>query len=187
MDNELLFFFISILTVFLYRIVLSILLLSRKIYLIDEKFYVALLYVSIVDIIVLAARSIITGFILIALTPIVLTLFVAFCPIRVFWIINGVELSQATFYNSLRELDEKYDDLTVLSSKIRFLKKKGEKRTLLVFRNVDYNEQQLLLNKVKSICIDECKKSNKREVLSLIIYLLLVLLALLGIVLVLFL
>ena len=157
-DISILFFCIVMIIMFAYRILLSIRLLSKKRFIIDEKYYVAFLYTSLVGILVLFTDWLIVGCILFLLVPLVTTLYVTFAKSRVYWIVNGYELTESTFVNKLISYDEKFNDVAYRLSKIK-----------LEFSNVEYQEKEDLLKLVINLCKEKCKVSNKVEVKSIII------------------
>lgn len=186
MDKELLFFFISIFTLATYRMILSICLLKRKIFLMDEKFYVGLFYISLVDILVILLKNITVGIILVLLLPFVLTIYIAFSKSRVYWIINGYNISPSTFNNSFKEINSKYEDLKYTYQNVRFLLKKDEKKTKIVIECKDFKEKEAIKNKIIVICKENCKETNKIELIPLIISIFCQLGCLIGIMIVLF-
>lgn len=174
-DKSILFFCIVIIAVFIYRIILSILLLSKKKNMIDEKFYIALLYVSLVGILVLFTNWLIVGFILILILPIVLTLYISFSPTRIYWIINGFNISESTFVNKLVQTDDKYKKTSYRVNKVRLTKKKKENKIKLEFLNVKYQEKEELLKIINNTINENTNKSNKKELFSLLGSILLIL------------
>lgn len=168
-DKSIIFFCIVMIIMFAYRILLSIRLLSKKRFIIDEKYYVAFLYTSLVGILVLFTDWLIVGFILFLLVPLVTTLYVTFAKSRIYWIVNGYELTESTFVNKLISYDEKFNDVAYRLSKIKFNKKKSETKIKLEFSNVEYQEKEELLKLVVNLCKEKCKVSNKVEVKSIII------------------
>lgn len=185
-DKSILFFSISMILIFFYRIVLSIQLLSKKKHLIDEKYYIAMFYSSLVGVLVLFTDWLIVGIILFLLLPIVLTLYVSFAPTRKYWIINGYEITESTFVNSLIQYDEKFADSKYRISKVKISRKIKEKMTRLDFLNLKYEEKEKLLKLIIDICDKNCKKSNKKEIGSIVFNSFFILVLLLFIVFVLF-
>ncbi len=169
MDKELLFFFISIFTLVTYRMILSILFLKKKLFLMDEKFYVGLFYISLVDILVIIFKNITIGIILVILLPFALALYVAFSKSRIYWIINGYEISPATFNNSFKEINSKYEDLKYTYQNVRFLLKKDEKKTKVVIDCKEFYEKEAIVGRINYICKNKIEKANKREIVPLII------------------
>lgn len=175
-DRSLLFLLIIVIVLCIYRVIVSILLLTRKKYIIDEKFYIAFLYYSLVGILVFFTDWLIVGIILACILPIILTLYVAFAPSRKYWIINGNNLTESTFMNKLIEYDNKLQDVNYRKDHFRFSRKKDEKRTKIEFINYKYDEKEKLLNIVKQILKANVTKSNKKEIKILISYCILILL-----------
>ena len=168
-DKSILFFSISMMLIFFYRIFLSIQLLLKKKYLIDEKYYIAMFYSSLVGILVLFSDWLVVGIILFLLLPIVLTLYVSFAPTRKYWIINGYEITESTFVNNLIIYDEKFANSTYRINRVKISRKIKEKMTRLDFVNLKYEEKEQLLKLIIDICRKNCKKANKKEVISIII------------------
>ena len=131
--------------------------------------YLSFCYTSLVGILVLFTDWLIVGFILFLLVPLVTTLYVTFAKSRVYWIVNGYELTESTFVNKLISYDEKFNDVAYRLSKIKFNKKKSETKIKLEFSNVEYQEKEELLKLVVNLCKEKCKVSNKVEVKSIII------------------
>ncbi len=123
-DESILFFTIIMSIVFLYRIILSVLFLLKKKYLLDEKFYISIFYYSLVGILVLFTNWIIAGVILCVLLPVILTLYISFAPTRIYWIVNGFNLTEGTFINELIAHDSHFENAAYRTNKIRFIKKK---------------------------------------------------------------
>ena len=168
-DKSILFFSISMILIFLYRIVLSVQLLLKKKFLIDEKYYIAVFYSSLIGVMVLFSDWLIAGIILFLLLPIVLTLYVSFAPTRKYWIINGYEITESTFVNGLIQYDEKFANSKYRINKVKISRKVKEKMTRLDFSNIKYEEKERLLKLIIEICDKNCKKSNKKEVGSIVI------------------
>lgn len=175
-DYGILFFCILMICISLYRIIVSILLLCKKKYIIDEKYYISFFYLSLVGIIILFCNKIILGIILVAILPIILTLYVTFSKRRIYWIKNGYLLTESTFINEIVKLNKQYEDSTYRLSKIRFFNKKNEKKIKVEFENVNYEEKEQILNLIQNVCKNNCVKSNKRELTYMLLYILLVLL-----------
>ena len=100
-DKSILFFCIVMIIMFAYRILLSIRLLSKKRFIIDEKYYVAFFYTSLVGILVLLTDWLVVGVIMFLLVPLITTIYVSLAKTRVYWIVNGYELTESTFVNNL--------------------------------------------------------------------------------------
>ena len=167
-DKSILFFCIVMIVVFAYRIVLSVLLLKKKMYLMDEKFYIGLFYCSLVSILVLFTEWMIVGYVLIGVLPIILTLYVTFAPSRIYWIINGHEITESTFVNKFIEHDEKYADSAYRVSKVRIFRKTKESKTKLEFSLLKFDEKEVLLNIIKNTIKEKGVEANKREWISII-------------------
>lgn len=167
-DRAIIFFSIVMIMVFVYRIVLSVLLLKRKRHIIDEKFYIGLFYCSVVSILVLFTNWLIVGGILIIILPVILTLYVSFAPTRMYWIINGYDITESTFVNKLIEHDEKLKETAYRINKVKISRKTKEKKTKVEFSNVKYEEKEKMLKIFLEILNDRVKKSNKKELWSLI-------------------
>ena len=168
-DKSILFFCIVMIIMFSYRILLSIRLLSKKRFIIDEKYYVAFLYTSLVGILVLLTDWLVVGVIMFLLVPLITTIYVSLAKTRVYWIVNGYELTESTFVNNLISYDERFKDASYRLNKIRFNKKKSESKIKLEFVKVDFQEKENLLKLVIDLCKERCKKANKVEVNSIII------------------
>ena len=168
-DKSILFFCIVMIIMFSYRILLSIRLLSKKRFIIDEKYYVAFLYTSLVGILVLLTNWLVVGVIMFLLVPLITTIYVSLAKTRVYWIVNGYELTESTFVNNLISYDERFKDASYRLNKIRFNKKKSESKIKLEFVKVDFQEKENLLKVVNDLCKERCKISNKVEVNSIII------------------
>ena len=167
-DRAIIFFSIVMIMVFIYRIILSVLLLKRKRHIIDEKFYIGLFYCSLVSILVLFTNWFIVGGILIVILPIILTLYVSFAPTRMYWIINGYDITESTFVNKLIEYDEKLKQTSYRINKVKISRKVKETKTKIEFLNVKFEEKEAMLKIFLDILNDKVKKSNKKEVWSLI-------------------
>lgn len=174
-DKSILFFCIVMIVVFVYRIVLSALLLKKKTCLMDEKFYIGLFYCSLVSILVLFTEWMVVGYVLIGILPIILTLYVTFAPNRVYWIINGHEITESTFVNKFIEYDEKYADSAYRVSKVRIFRKTKESKTKIEFSSLKFDEKEALLNIVKSTIKEKELDANKREWISIVGCLLMIL------------
>lgn len=168
-DKSILFFCIVMIIMFAYRILLSIRLLSKKRFIIDEKYYVAFFYTSLVGILVLLTNWLVVGVIMFLLVPLITTIYVSLAKTRVYWIVNGYELTESTFVNNLIAYDERFKDVSYRLNKIRFNKKKSESKIKLEFVKVDFQEKENLLKVVNDLCKERCKISNKVEVNSIII------------------
>lgn len=162
-DRAIIFFSIVMILVFLYRVILSALLLRKKRHMIDEKFYIGLFYCSLVSILVLFTNWLIVGIVLIAILPIVLTLYVSFAPTRMYWIINGYDITESTFVNKLIEYDEQLKKTSYRINKVRISRKTKEKKTKIEFLNVKFEEKEQLLKIFKEILNEKVEKSNKKE------------------------
>ena len=167
-DKSILFFCIVMIIMFSYRILLSIRLLSKKRFIIDEKYYVAFLYTSLVGSLVLFTNWLVVGVILFLLLPLVTTLYVSFAKTRVYWIVNGYELTESTFVNSLIAYKNEFKDASYRLNKIRFNKRKSESKIKLEFVNVAFEEKEELLKLVTFLCKEKTTSSNKVEVKSII-------------------
>lgn len=168
-DKSILFFSILMIVVFLYRIFLSVLILCKKKHMIDEKYYIGLFYCSLVGILILFTNWLIVGFILVGLLPLVLTLYVSFAPTRMYWIINGYDITESTFVNKLIELDQKYQKGSYRINKVRISRKKKEYKTKIEFLNVKYDEKEELLKVIKEVLNEKVAKSNKHEWTTIIL------------------
>lgn len=172
-DRSVLFFCIVMILVCLYRLLLSVLLLNKKIYMIDEKFYISLFYCSLVSTLVLFTNWIIVGCVLIGILPIILTLYVSLAPSRMYWIINGYDITESTFINEFIKYDENYANGAYRINKVKISRKTRENITKLEFLDLKYDEKEKLLHVVKNILKSKVEKSNKKEIISLIGYCLL--------------
>ena len=162
-DKSILFFSISMIIIFSYRIVLSVLLLARKKYMIDEKYYIAVLYSSLVGTLVLFTDWLIVGIVLFLLLPVVLTLYVSLAPTRMYWIINGHKITESTFVNELIRFDQRYENSEFRINRVRFSRKIKEDKTRLDFLNLKFEEKEALLKLITNICKSHCNKSNKKR------------------------
>lgn len=169
-DRAILFFSIVMILVFFYRIILSILLLNKKKYLVDEKFYISVFYCSLVSILVLFTDWLIVGIILVALLPIILTFYVSLAPSRKYWIINGWELTESAFINDLIELHPEFEKASYRINHFKISRKIKEKKTKLEFLKMDYKEKECLLKDVLEICKKKVVKANKKELTTILIY-----------------
>lgn len=174
-DKSILFFCITMSVVFLYRIFLSVLFLSKKKHILDEKYFVMVFYCSIVSAFVLFSNFLIVGYILLALTPIILTLYVSLAPTRKYWIINGYLMSESTIVNKLIALDKNYEKLSYRAERIKITKRKSESKTMLEFIKLSFEEKEKLLKMVKNLCKENTKKSNKVEIKTILINVLMIL------------
>lgn len=175
-DYSILFFSILMILVFLYRIVLSILFLCKKKYLLDEKYFIALFYLSLVGTLILFTNWLVAGYILVGILPIILTLYVSLSKHRVYWIKNGYQVTESTFINAFIEYNKKYQDTVYRLDRINFSRKVKEKRSKISFSNIDYKEKENLLEITKKICKENTIKGNKRELGYIFGYLFLILL-----------
>lgn len=177
-DESILFYSIVMILVFLYRIFLSILFLIKKKYLLDEKYYIMVFYCSLISIIVLFTNSLIAGFILIAFLPIILILYVSLAPSRIYWIINGWEITESTFINQLIKEEEVYQNSAFRIQHFKMYRKTKEKRTKVEFLKLKYEEKEKLLQFITNICQKNVKKANKHEWLTILLNFLLILMLL---------
>lgn len=185
-DKSILFFCIVMILVFSYRIILSVLLLTKKAYMIDEKFYIGLFYCSLVSILVMFTNWLIVGIVLVCILPIILTLYVSFAPSRMYWIINGYDITSSTFINEFIKYDSKYEDSAYRIEKVKISRKTKEYKTKIEFLTGKYEEKEALLKIVKTILKEKVNKANKNEALGLIAYSLLVFVLLIVVMIVLF-
>ena len=169
-DKSILFFLILMIFVFLYRILISILFLAKKKYIIDEKYYISFFYCSLVGILVLFTNRLIVGFVLVALLPLVLFLYVAFFKNRKYWIINGYEITESCFVNEIAKHFKQYKDANDRIKHFRIYRKKEEKRTKIEFSNIDFETKEKILKIIKTICKEKTIKANKNELIKLIAY-----------------
>ena len=167
-DKSILFFCIVMIVVFLYRIILSVLLLNKKINLIDEKFYIGLFYCSLVSIVVLFTQWFVLGYVLLGLLPVILTLYVTIATSRIYWVINGYDITESTFVNKFIEYDSKYQNPAYRVNKVRIYRKPKENKTKIEFSSLKYEEKEALLNIIKQILKDRNVGANKKEWLSII-------------------
>ncbi len=174
-DESILFYCIVMIVVFLFRIFLSILFLTKKKYLLDEKYYIMFFYCSLVCVVVLLTNSLITGYILLALLPIILLLYVTFAPSRVYWIINGWEITESAFINQLIQEDGAYQKASYRMSRFKIYRKTKEKRTKIAFSKLKYDEKEKILNLILRICKENVKKANKHEWVNICLSLLFIL------------
>ncbi len=186
-DYSILFFSISMIIVFLYRIIFGIFLLCKKKYIIDEKYYIMVFYCSLVAILVLFTNWWIAGLILYALLPFVLLLYVSFAPTRKYWLVNGYELSEATFLNQLIIDNPKLKDTTYRVNHFQIIKKKSEHKTKIEFKKISFEEKEKILNGLIQVCKERVKKSNKHELITIFLYLILILILIIIIILTIFL
>ena len=169
-DKAVLFFCIVMSLICLYRILLSILLLVKKLYMIDEKFYISLFYCSLVSVLVLFTNWIIVGCVLIAILPIILMLYVSLAPSRMYWIVNGYEITESTFVNELIKYNSSYSNGAYRVNKVKISRKTKENITKLEFLDLKYEEKETILKIIKNILVEKTGKSNKREIASIIGY-----------------
>ena len=163
------FLIIDLMVIFLYRIILSIFLLCKKKYIIDERFYISFFYLSLVGVLVFFTDWLIVGIILVVILPIILTLYVAIAPTRMYWIINGVELTESTYMNKLIEKDSNLLDKNYLQQHFRFSKKKSEKRIKIEFLNMKYEKKESMLKIIVDTIKEHDVKTNKKELIWLLV------------------
>lgn len=185
-DQAILFFTILMSLIFVYRIVLSVLFLSKKKYLLDEKFYITIFYSSLVGILVLFTDWFIAGYILMGILPFVLTLYISLSPKRIYWIVNGFSLTEATFVNEIIKEIPNYENSVYRLDKIHFIKKKSESKIKIEFTHMQYEEKERILKIIKNVLKEKTKKSNKREISTILLYFLLTLFMIFLIILTLF-
>ena len=173
-DKSILFFCITMSVLFLYRIILSVLFLAKKKFILDEKYYIMIFYCSLVSSFVLFSNFIIVGFILLALTPIILTLYVSLAPTRKYWIINGYTMTESTIVNKLILLDEKYKTLSYRAERVKISKRKSESKTMLEFIKLNFEEKEHLLKVINTLCKENTAKSNKVEIKTILINLVMI-------------
>ena len=163
-DRSLLFLLIVLMVVCLYRMLQSVLLLNKKINIIDEQFYIVFFYLSTVGAVVFFSDLIILGIILVACLPIILTIYLIFVPTRKYWIINGYELSESYFVNYMIEHDSHLADNDYRKSHVMLSKKKDEKKIKIDFKNIKYDEKEKILKIIKESLKQENVKVNKKEI-----------------------
>ena len=169
-DKSIIFFSIVMIIVFFYRIFLSILLLFKKKNMIDEKYYIMVFYCSLVSILVLLTNLLVLGTILIAILPIILILYISLFKSRVYWIINGYQLSESTFVNQLVLLDERYANPSYRISRVKISRKIKEEKTKLEFTNISFEEKEKILKLFNQLINESTFKANKSEWKTIIIY-----------------
>lgn len=184
-DRSLLFLLIVLMVVCLYRMLQSVLLLSKKINIIDEQFYIVFFYLSTVGAITFFTDLIILGIVLVCLLPIALLIYLSFVPTRKYWIINGYELSESYFINYLIEHDNKLADSEYRTSRLALSKKKDEKKIKIDFKKIKYEEKEDILKLIKQALKSDQVKVNKKEIwiLSVLSFVLLILIFLMLVVL----
>lgn len=169
-DSGILFFLILMDMLIIYRIILAILFLRQKKYILDEKYYISFLYLSLVAFLIAFTSKIVLGIILVCLLPIILTLYVSLSKNRVYWLINGYNLSEATIINHLISYDNKYQNVAYRVNHIKITRYKNEYKTKLAFLNVSYDEKEELLKEIIKLIKSQKLKTNKSEITKLIIY-----------------
>lgn len=186
-DYSILFLLITMMLAFSYRVILSILLLTLKKYYIDEKYYISVFYCSLVGILVLFTDWLIVGIVLLILLPVILMFYVSLAPSRKYWLINGYELSEATFLNEMFKDDNKLEKASYRINHFKMIKKPSEKKIQIEFLKLTYQEKESLLASLLKVCKEKVKHSNKHEVVSLVCYLVVIFILLILMMLVLFL
>ena len=169
-DSGILFFLILMDILIIYRIILAILFLKQKKYVLDEKYYISFFYLSLVGFLIAFTGKIVLGIILVCLLPIVLTLYVTLSKNRVYWLINGYNLSEATIVNYLISCDDKYQNVAYRVNHIKINKYKNEHTTKISFLNLSYDEKEKLLQNIIELIKSQKVKANKNEITKIIIY-----------------
>ena len=73
---------------FLYRSVLSLLILIHKKQIIDEQSYIYLMYLTFVCLIVALTKNVIVGYVGVCLTPLVLIIYFLIIPVNIKYILS---------------------------------------------------------------------------------------------------
>ncbi len=152
---------------FLYRSVLSFLILIHKKQIIDEQSYIYLMYLTFVCLIVALTKNVIVGYVGVCLTPLVLIIYFLIIKKRVYWIVNGMETNLSSYGNALIEMDEKYKDGYYMKNRV--LMRKVEGKIEVKFENVSLEEKEKILHLFKSVAKQHAKGFNGRQFIYLLL------------------
>jgi hypothetical protein len=84
-------------------------------------------------------------------------------------------MSESTIVNKLIALDKNYEKLSYRAERIKITKRKSESKTMLEFIKLSFEEKEKLLKMVKNLCKENTKKSNKVEIKTILINVLMIL------------
>ena len=143
---------------FLYRSILSALILCHKKFILDEQNYIYLFYLSFVCFVVAITKNLIVGYVGVALTPIVLIIY--------FLIITNL----ASYGNALIAYDEKYKDGYYLKNHISLRKVEG--KIEVIFEDVSLEEKEQILKIFKKVAKNHANRFQGRQLIYLILNLL---------------
>lgn len=155
---------------FLYRSILSALILCHKKFILDEQNYIFLFYLSFVCFVVAISKNLIVGYVGVALTPIVLIIYFLIIRRRIYWIVDGVHTNLASYGNALIAYDEKYKDGYYLKNHISLRKVEG--KIEVVFEDVSLEEKEQILKIFKKVAKNHANRFQGRQLIYLILNLL---------------
>lgn len=152
---------------FLYRTIISFLIVINKKFLIDEQQYIYLVYISFICLLVAIFKNVIVGIVGIILTPVVLIGYFLVIKKRVYWIVNGVNTNLATYGNALLEFDKRFKDGNYMKEHINL--RKVESKIKISFENVELEQKDAIVKLFKQVAKTHAKKFNVRQFIYLLI------------------
>ena len=155
---------------FLYRSILSLLVLLHKKVILDEQSYIYLCYISFVCLLVAISKNVIIGYVGIGLTPIILILYFLIVKKRIYWLVDGTKTNLSNFGNALIEMDEKYKDGHYFKNHITLRKVEG--KIEVSFENVSLEEKEKIIKRFKQIAKEHAKGFQLRQLIYLLLNLL---------------
>ena len=152
---------------FLYRTIISLLIVINKKFIIDEQQYIYLIYLSTLCLIVAISKNIIVGIVGICLTPIVLIIYFLVIKKRIYWIVNGTHTNLATYGNALIQYDAKYKDSHYMKEHLSM--RKVESKIKITFENINLQEKENIVKLFKLVAKQHAKKWNTKQFIYLLI------------------
>ena len=161
MQKELIFIFSIFFCLFVYRSIVSTLIISKKKVIIDEQSYLLFGYLSLTCLVTFFSKNISVGIIMLALTPIVLIVYFLVIKKRIYWIVNGVNTNLASYGNALIDKIDKFKDLNYMKEHVILRKVDGKIQVSI--ENLTYEEKEHVINVLKKTAKSYTKEVTGRQ------------------------
>lgn len=182
MQKEIIFVCSILFFLFLYRSIVSLQIVRKKKFIIEEQSYVLFAYLTLTCLLIILTKNIVIGIIFLALTPVVMVTYFLLMKIRIYWIVNGAETSLASYGNALIDKIPIFKNSTYMKEHIIF--RKVDRKIKVNIENLNYEEKEQILKVLNEVAKEHTKEVNGWQIIFLILNLIVCFLTLFAILLV---
>lgn len=168
MPKEFIFVCSILFCVFLYRTIISIQIVRKKKFIIDEQSYILFAYLTLLALITILTKNISIGVIMLALSPLVLLIYFMIIKVRVFWIVNGVDTNLASYGNALIDKIPAFADTNYMKEHIIFRKVEGKIKVNM--EKLNFEEKEKVLQVLNETAKQHTKEVSGKQTLYLVMH-----------------